>query len=76
MYRQAADIASFDLPLRFLPSWTILKSALVRSVMVRGRLSRSHMLEMVRKELIRVRSELLTVRRLLKMIKKYSVTRN
>lgn len=54
-------MASLDLPLRFLPSCTILKRVLARSVMMRGRLMRSHIVLMVRKAVIRVRSELETV---------------
>merc|ERR550519_1229118 len=58
MYMQAAAIASLERPLRFLPSWTVLKSLLALSVMVLVRLILSAMLEMVRKALMRVLSEL------------------
>merc|ERR1712018_990354 len=62
MYKQALAMASYALPLRFRPSWTILNRELARSVIVFGRLILSHMLEILRNAFIRARSELLTVR--------------
>ena len=59
------EMASLERPLRFFPSCTFLNKALARSVIVLGKLMRSHIPEIVRKALIKVRSELLIVRRLL-----------
>merc|ERR1719228_3073892 len=61
MYMQAAAIASLERPFRFLPSWTVLKSLLARSVIVFVKLILSAMLEIVLKALMSVLSELLTV---------------
>ena len=54
-------MASLDLPFRFLPSDTILKSWLARSTIVLGRLILSAMFMIVRKALSRVLSELVTL---------------
>lgn len=63
MYKQADALASFERPLRFLPSCTCLNKLLARSTIVFGKLIRSAIVEISLKAAIKARSELLIVRR-------------
>lgn len=63
MYKHADAFASFERPLRFLPSCTCLKRLLARSTIVFGKFIRSAIVEISLNAAINARSELLIVRR-------------